>query len=373
MTARAAIALCAVLLGAAAAPDTSAYRTTATALAGRSNGAHLDGKPGAKAVLSDYWVQVRDWCGQWLAANPAGSSDQMTAAAKQLDPDLAVRLVRLDRDDALVSASNGGLGTVVIMKRTGARYNTAWTIEGSTVPPGLPEASTSRSWSSDDDRPLYATAIGRLDPLRSGVQRFYVNGYYAREIGATGGNQLSVWTWDGKTAIPLLIHTYVNMADQDGPRVKANVIRIAAKGAFKQMAACGACVGREMRITVRSDPADGAPTVTERSRVPELDLVDQLYDRLANGRSVADLATAKASRALRAEVKTLVTGHKDRRWLLGLIDAWTLRQGRGRETLCLSTDNSAHAFDLARESGRLMVTRVRDVDPKLCEGPGSRS
>jgi hypothetical protein len=202
--------------------------------------------------------------------------------------------VRLDAQTVLASASRGEMGTVFIVAARDNRFATAWTIADAAAS-SVPEAGLLSAWvparARDSCRkpPPDATwltcgalsgAIGKLPDARGGRHRFYVDATYAQGMGMTVTAQLSIWRWTGQTAEPLLAKIYDYMIDQKlGTRLDGDLLRLRVKDEFKSFFACGSCEGRQLDWTIRIGP-DRIEDLGKTSAVPELDLVDTLYDRV---------------------------------------------------------------------------------------------
>jgi len=207
-----------------------------------------------------------------------------------------------------------------------------------------------------------APEIGALPSGSGGRPRFWLLGTYAQEAGETESAQLSLWRWDGKAASPLLARTFQFKIDEDeGPTVVGRVVRLPVKDDFKTMLSCGACSGRQ-RIWRFGLTAEGVRDLGERSVTPELDLADQLFDRAAHHRALADLASPTAAKAIAAHLSVI---DPKSQWPMGTLEEWLL--SRDRRRLCLATDGGGTwRLDLTRSHGALEAERVRYVGDGLC-------
>ena len=380
------VALMLAVSSAKADSPADAYRQDAADLAKQDDGfGMLDASAGASASLRGYEKAFQAWAADWFGDHSTTDFAAFAMAANALGKDVEADAIRLDAHSVLVRVRHGQLGSVFVLSDRTGRYVTAWDIADAGAAPTITDGRELEAWaparSTGDCRntaPNPAKAVcgplsGHVAVLPAGDKghaRFYVDGSYGREAGATGGQQFSVWTWDGKTARPVLVHSFAMMADQDGPKVSGNVIRIPAKGRFRTMYACGACVGREMQIVIRLDAPKGAKLAGERSLTPELDLIDELYDRVLRRKSVSDIASPLAAKRVADEVRTA----KPDDFPLGMIDSWTVSRTKGRHVVCLNSDNKAgaHLFTFEGPPGR---RKIADVQPtsSACTGPGARS
>jgi hypothetical protein len=149
--------------------------------------------------------------------------------------------------------------------------------------------------------PLYAS-LGLLPPDADGKPRFYIDAGYAQIMGATVGKQTSVWRWDGYKPELLWIDWHDFMIDQkDGTQFVDGVLSIGEKDEFRTFYGCGSCEARQMlrRLKITSNNVEDLGKV---STTPELDLVDELFWRLANDRLTADIASPQVSQLLKPQI-----------------------------------------------------------------------
>ena len=132
--------------------------------------------------------------------------------------------------------------------------------------------------------------------------RFYVNAGYAQPAGGTIGRQTSIWRWDGQSPMLLWIGFHHAMIAQElGVEFDGRVFTIGEKQYFRSFFVCGSCEGRQMAHRLRLT-ATGVQDLGLTSLTPELDLVDELFWRLAEGRSTADIASTAVSQYLRPRI-----------------------------------------------------------------------
>lgn len=391
------------LLGAAgsaraAPPSTADLRTAVKAAAAGLDNAFLKDGPGPAAAVQREWISARAWLGEWMRLHPAAPAPAAAAAlqaAVGVRPDaFEVTAAALDARSLLVTATSGSLGDAFILRRgDDGRVVTAWAVEApgaaaAAAYPAIQAWSPSRADSGCGERrpradraacgPLTAGA-GVLPAEADGARRFYLDGIYGQDAGATGGQLVTVWRWDGRVATPLLARTFSFMIDQSQPlvAVDARHMRVGSKGDWRETFACGGCEGRQTTTEVVL-PDRGASWGAATSLTPEVDAVDALYDRVAHGRPADDLAEPAVLAAVRAQVRASraeTPPGKDDPYpsVLSMLMSWKATSQGGRRLLCLSTDTGAQLFTLVRAGGGLRVTAVRGVDEKTCEGAGSHT
>ena len=356
------------------------------------DGFALDESKGSPGLLEAQWAAARRWTIAWLDAHPGDGLAGLVDVAKH-DGALDVSAVRLDRDALVISAQAEDLGTVFIVRRgPNGRLITSVSLDepNSWGDAGSPALGAWRSDRANGGCRSRRTAIGwaacgpitpafvaRLSSEADGARRFVVVGRYVKGAGATDGYQLSIWRWNGHTAEPLLVKT-LNQMDDDlvVADIHAQKLTVNEKGEFKRMFACGACSGRQMEVAFDL-PARGARLATTRSLVPDLDIVDDLYNRMLLSQPTGLIATPAVASALAETVKK-IRADSQREKLppsLGMLMGWkSIKQG-DTSTLCLSADalDTPQLFTIETRGPRRRVVAVRSVPDRSCEGPGASS
>lgn len=159
--------------------------------------------------------------------------------------------------------------------------------------------------------------IGSLPPTRSGHPRFYVDGQGAALAGGTYRQQISVWEWEGRTAVPEIIQSYWVSVQTDPNELRNGEFRIPIKGTYKTFYSCGQCAEPRVVWTLQVTP-DGVRDLGKKHVVPELQQLDELFDRVLHGRSTRELASPRVAAALRKNF----AGVHDR---LGMLGSWSVK------------------------------------------------
>jgi hypothetical protein len=337
----------------------------------------LDDDPQAPELLTRQWTLVGEWVAAWLDAHPEECLDGVGAALADLAEGSDAEYLRLN-DDAVVAVAPGPIGNVFIVARSDGRFHLAWNTAQTQDATGE-EANILAAWLPENarrgDRGPYWAASGsagsvipRLGVLPSdahGRPRFYIDGAYAQSAGGTIGAQMSVWLWDGTTARPQIARTYALMVDQAvGARVEGDQLLVQEKKFFRTFFGCGMCEERQTDWTVRLAP-DGVEDLGEESRVPELDVVDELLFRVIHDQPAIDVAAPSAIEFAKRMVEEARTAIPDADWeefpSLGMIDEWAVWSS-GR-ILCLSLDLAGSIlFTLTRAGGKLFITEIQKTD-----------
>jgi hypothetical protein len=359
-----------------------AFAAARAALAPHDDGYVLDDDPAAPDLLRKLWQMGEDAAAAHLAQHPAASDAEVKAALQSLDKDLDIGVVRLDGRSVLVSLQLADQGDVFIV----APGAVLW--RAGQPSPAAGEFAPLQAWTEAAARGSCRQApadadwanCGGLAPQVVGLphgagseRRFALIGAYAQAAGETESAQLSFWRWDGHSATPLLLRTYQFKIELDeGLQVSGDLALLMVKDDFKSFIACGACAGRQRRWLFVVNAA-GVLDLGETSLTPELDLVDDLYDRAGHHRSLAGLASPAAAAAI---AKVAAEGDAASKWPMGALDEWVL--SRDHRRICVATDSGgAVVFALARTRRATVVSSARRVGDGLCHDvihwPGATS
>lgn len=361
----------------------SDYGTVSQALEKRSDGFSIDSSPGARDLLSRQWqlraeIAALDLNSRALPANPPG------APIEKLLGESAAEVVLLDPNTALVSVRRIDIGTVFILSRKNGSFAPAWSIAESHTKAAhsfpLLQAWTAekasedcRSTVGDDDWDTCGPIAGEIRALpddAEGRHRFFVLGTYAQAAGMTVSAQLTIWRWTGTTAEPLFATTFSYLLDNDPiVTVEGNVLQFLRKDNFKTFFACGACQGRERIWTVRLDE-DGAHDAGAMTKVPELDVVDDLLERLIENKGPfdpAEMTIAATLAPLLPEVRSSSVTGRGSSGVLGMLLGSSIYGGEKKKVVCIETDaGGTIVFHLRTEGVKMRVISAESLDSKPC-------
>jgi hypothetical protein len=346
----------------------------------------LDATPDAPALLSAYFDSLHDWVIAVLRRHPGATPSDLVAAAATFGEGFRLTAIPLGADALAISASEGERGDVFVVRRGPDGPTLVWSLTAwaSSRKPPDPLAGWNPERARDDCRssgpwdawkscgPLYAS-LGRLPSDRRGRPRFYVDADYAQPAGADIGGQISVWRWDGRTAAPQYVDAYGLTIEQEaGVRLHGDRLLVREKGEFRTFFAAASSQGRQIDHVLRITP-DGVVDQGRVSRRPDLDLIDQVIDRILDGKPAGAQAAPAAAAVLRRE---LADERAERRktprehWNLGMMEGWTVRRVSDGRRLCLAADNGALEFTLRGEGREATIAAVRPL-PGDC-GKGAR-
>jgi hypothetical protein len=343
----------------------------------------LDDDPQSPELLARQWSLAAEWVAAWLDARRSVTVDDVKDAVAELTPSEATDCLALNATTFLVAAP-GRIGNVFILAKAGSHYRLTW----STAQPGKSggrQGEILAAWRAENARqggrgPYWAASgsagpvIPRLGSLPDDVQgrpRFFIDGIYAQGAGGTVGAQISLWVWDGITAKPQIVRDYWFMVDQAvATRMEGDLLKVQQKKSFRTFFSRGQCEERQTDWIFRVGPK-GIEDLGERSAVPELDAVDELFYRVIHGLSAADVAAPAAIKAAEKMVQTARAGSSVDQWkkfpTLGMMGAWGTERGKNDEVLCLGLDDiGTNLFTLKPAGKRLFVADVKGTN-QPCE------
>jgi hypothetical protein len=322
-------------------------------------------KPAFAKALNRAWRMVGDSTAEYLHSHPEASAKEIAAAVEALnggkcaendDPCASYQLEAeaLPLGGAfVVSATYPQGGTFFVVDSTGVRWNI--------------KDMAARHYAKRDEIGKWAwigfgwgegPLIPRLRPLapmRNGHPRFCVDADTGTAIGGTFARQISVWEWTGREALPQFIRSYSISFETGAIEVKDDAIRIPIKGDYKTFYSCGQCVEPKVIWTLRITP-DGVRDAGKTHVVPELEKVDELFDRILRKKSTKDLAAPRVATALRKLLAGFEPGD------IGMLGEWHVTDENGRHVLQFLADNidcGPWRFEMERRAGGLYFLDVQ--------------
>jgi hypothetical protein len=336
----------------------------------------IDDDPKSPKLLARQWSLAGEWVAAWLTAHPHAGAEGVKDALAELAPSSAPVYLVLNATTFLVVAPSP-IGNVFVVSKSGDDYRLAWSTAQRQRATGQ-SAEMLAAWLAENARYdgrgrlnwTSSISVGPLDPelglLPSdgkGHPRFYIEGTYAEEAGGSAGEQISLWAWDGVTAHLQLSRIYTIALDQTvGARMEGDLLKVQQKKFFRTFFSADPEPERQTDWIVRIAP-DGMKELGEKSAVPELDAVDELFYRVINGKSATDIAAPAAVEAAKGIVDCARTGESEKEWKefpnLGMIERWSVTKNKGGEVLCLALiDCGAHKFELRPAGGGFFITDI---------------
>jgi hypothetical protein len=279
------------------------------------------------------WALLDEWLLRQAAQRTRVDAHDYQEIVATLDPTLKVVATDLRQGTTLISTDQGNIGHVVIVTRQAGRLPELWRIDAN-LPAQGPSTEELHCWRPMAGiRPCASQVIGSLPPDARGRPRFYIQAGYAQEAGGTRGAQLSVWLWDGRAATPLYVSSYATggEAEGQGATVDGDDIRIGRKDHFVTLDPCGACDGRQVVHRLKVMPDDHLEDLGTVSLTPELDLVDEIYTDIREGRMAQQLASQPVLALMRRSWEPM-EGKSFQ--LLFIHEAETVTHDNGHTQLC---------------------------------------
>jgi hypothetical protein len=339
----------------------------------------IDDDPGSPKLLARQWSLAGEWVAAWLNAHPHAGPSGVKDALANLAPSSTPKYLVLNDTTFLVVAPSP-IGNVFIVSKFGDGYRVAWSTAQVQEASGE-SADVLAAWRAEHallgGRGPYWAASGSAGPVipqlgilpsdAKGDARFYIDGMYQQGAGGTVGAQISLWVWDGVTARPQLTRGYTFMIDQKvGTRMEGDLLKVQQKKFFRSLSSCGQCEERQTDWIVRVLP-DGMKEVGEKSLVPELDAVDELFFRVISGKSASGAAAPDAIEAAKRIVDSERANESEKDWKefpnLGMIYRWSVAKNKDGEVLCLALfDVGANMFKLRPAGDSFFITDVTKTD-----------
>jgi hypothetical protein len=298
----------------------------------------LDGTPQARRALDRAWTSLADWTAAYLNAHPDATPKRIKRAAPGGDLDV----VPLGPRTLAVSAEAGSaFGTVFIVDGSGGPFRPAWSIRSRAARAAFPllgawtakaASGHCRDAAADWARcgPLAGT-VRRLPDDAQGHPRFAVEAFYAQAAGNTQLDQLSIWTWTGTTAVPLLATTFGTNLDDEPARLDGDVLTLRTAENYRMIAPWWDHFDRALDWRLRIGP-DGIDDLGKTPVVPEMEAIDELLFRVAHGVTAGDLAPPD----VQAQLARIMAGTTS----LAMAGGFILRHQGAAALVCLPTDET---------------------------------
>jgi hypothetical protein len=337
----------------------------------------IDDDPESPKLLARQWSLISEWVAAWLDANSsAGPEGVKMALAELLEQDGEQECLQLSEGTFLVNP-HASIGDVFIVSKYNGHYHRAWStsqvqrangdqakILAAWRPEHALHGGRGPYWAASGGAGSVSGHIGILPSDSSGHPRFYIDAMYAQSAGGTVGAQISVWSWDGVMARPLTARDYNVMIDQAvGTRVEGDLLKVQQKKFFRTFYSCGSCEERQTDWIVRLTP-EGIQDLGEKSAVPELDAVDELFYRTIHHESAANLAVPSVLKIAEQIIGDARTEASAKDWkefpTLGMIMGWKIQDNTTNKILCLSLlDVGTNLFTLKPAGGKFFIVDLK--------------
>lgn len=266
--------------------------------------------PSVAPLLARAWPLIAEWTAHYLNAHPAARSSDLASNLRSLDPKTgctgspvawwslggSVTQLASGRSAAfLVKAGYAVVDTLFVVERRAARrYRVVWTLPTSGLEPDA------AAWGDGELR----FAIRPLPAAANGDARGYLIGTYFSLTSCCWGQGITIWEWQSGKLVPLLWKSVgVNRCDDvpvdSGQNVvfHAGLLEVGMRGHTKTVGT--SCGDSDPRVVwqVHITP-EGVEDLGERWEQPELQLADEVLDRVLRGLDVSELASPEAVESL---------------------------------------------------------------------------
>jgi hypothetical protein len=348
----------------------SEYQTVTTRLEKHlvMDGRYIDDDPESPELLARHWSLLQQWTALWLNQNPSAGPQEIAKAVGSLSK-IEAECLRLNSDAFLVSAENP-LGNVFIIAKAEGRYRVAWSTDQDQPLSGKQgkllaawHARNAATGQKPEPAGPFIARLGNLPSDADGNARFYIDAIDSPDEGGTVRAQISLWLWNGRTALPQLVQEYALMIDQKvGTRLEGDLLKVQEKKFFRTFFSCGTCEERQTDWIVRVTP-NGFQDLGEKSTVPGLDAIDELFYRIIHHLPTAGLATPAAASYARRMVREQRKESTPKEWKefpsFGMMGEWASHQNRDGMVVCLSLDVGTNLFTMKPAGGKLSITGIQ--------------
>jgi hypothetical protein len=339
-------------------------------------------------ALNDMWSAIEDWTVDYLNGHSQISTEDLNTALMNEHYNYTIVTAAPDWGTKLApglfgfGTSYNEIGVAFLVGKRDGRYRVVWDTQS------LPARDVSRfpvlrAWSAEkaadgcrSDKnegtwnrcgPIHG-AFELLPRDERGNLRFFIDATYAQAAGETVAGQISVWSWDGVAAMPLLAKSYFYDFEDVRVEFAHGLLTIRAKEEYQSYYSCGACLGRRMDLAIRIAPGE-VTDLGEKPLYPELDTVDSLFQAIAKRQPTESLASPRALSELNAILKS--SGAEDKEGdvpELDMIDYSSVRRENGHALACISVESvdNGIVFAVGRKGGRDFITDVslQPANPK---------
>ncbi|MBI5548216.1 MAG: hypothetical protein HY901_30420 [Deltaproteobacteria bacterium] len=325
------------------------------------------GDPKMPDLLAKGWRLMGERGAAYLDAHPAATAPELAKELAGLSADKApwtfsTGVVRLNAEafvvDSTFSTSKdaGATSTFMVLAKSEGKWRLAWNVK---------ELAAAHFEKRDDlGRWAYLTSSGygdgslvgsvkALPSEKSGRPRFYVEAEASGQ-GGTLPAQVSIWAWTGKEAEMLAVGTYARYVETPKAQLVGNVLEVPTKEETKTFFSCGMCPEPRGLWRFRMGP-DKVEDLGRRFVLPEVELVDNLLDRIARRAPATDLAAPAVVEKLAA---LFPEKDEERHFPFGMLGETKVSHAGVARRVVIDFDEGAFTFTLVERGGRPYFTAV---------------
>jgi hypothetical protein len=197
-----------------------------------------------------------------------------------------------------------------------------------------------------------------LPPTNRGDPRFLIDAMaFTRR--SEFSKQVSIWEWNGQEAIPLLIKTYRSTINTGEIGFDGTLLRIPTKEDYKTFFSSSMSSEAKVIWTVKVTPK-GIEDLGKTHEDPELQWVDELWNRLLSGKNAEDLASSQVIGILKQIIREEKIDDS-----LGMLGSWKVEKRRKDTILRFTADDLVYRylyFKIEKRNNRPYFSKIRVCD-----------
>jgi hypothetical protein len=324
-----------------------------------------DDSPEAASAIDAMWNAIIDAANDYIVAHPTATSHQIESTLVAIKPvadprtdlPLNVSVLKLKPELFAISFSDYTASIVFVLRPQQGKPQ-VWRIDNATPQTSDPDGLL-RAWKSaragdacrdKEPKGTYGTCgplsarIGALPIEASGQPRFYIDASYSKDMGALFLNQTSIWRWDGESAQLLWIKAYnLSAGDEEDSSLsyRNGEFSILEKRFQRTFVSCNSCFEPTKLQTLRITP-DSIEDLGESSRTPELDIIDELFWRIAHNQPTSSIATSQAVATLRQPILDAKASWEKidpKTFYIGMLGDWSVIPTQNGSKVCFTADD----------------------------------
>ena len=330
-------------------------------------------------AFDQVWSLIGDWVVAYLEKTPNAGSEDVAKMVEEIDPPrecantdnacwdeyhldaTAVQLAEGDQAAYAVAVNLHVSGTFFVVQRKSAKkFQVVWNIK---------KPATEHYASRDEigywahmcfcyiDGPLIGH-VSALPPANRGNPRFLIDAMaFTRR--SEFPKQVSIWEWNSLSAIPLLIKTYRSTANTEEIEFDGSILKIPTKEDYRTFFSCGTCTEAKVIWTIKVTPKN----IEDLGKIhedPELQWMDELWDRLLSGKRAEDMASNQVIGVLKQIIREERIGDS-----LGMLGNWKVERDKNYTILRFTADNLVCRnlyFKIEKRNNRPYFSNIRVCD-----------
>jgi hypothetical protein len=271
-------------------------------------------------LLGKAWKAINLCIIDFLNSSPNANADQLIQRTKNLNKipaginsssafELEANAIRFKDEKKIVfvvAVNYARRGNVFIFEKTGSNpFRMAWDLK---IAAHNSQDRDINVWDDAVDIEGWGSGPlgGDIYPLpktATGHPRFYLAATTSPFAGGTYTQQISVWEWTGKEAVPQFIKPYsVSLASNLGIQLTGDLLKINLKANLKTFSSCGQCPEPAAIWKLKITPS-GVEDIGMDFLQPEYKFIDDLLFRIQKRENIRSMALDRVVRKLRRAIE----------------------------------------------------------------------